>query len=157
MLSRQGTFVLSKIALLVLLSILVSFAFAGCSSGPPDKVLAKFSLALVDRDSDKAKRYCTDSFNSSYMTGIETMMGFMPAEYSIPGSEMPNASELAEMYEYTIDGDTARVWQPEMPWVKWVMVKKGASWKINDLDIDLAAMAQGMEDMGFDMSQMPQY
>jgi hypothetical protein len=147
----------SSAAILIALTILIGFTASGCSTGPPNKVVAKFSLAIMDRDATKAKRYCTDGFNNLYMAGVDQMMGYMPDTYTVADIDRPTVAEMANELEYTIDGNTAKVWYNEVPWVKYVLVKEGGSWKIDNLDLDMAGMIQEMGDMGFDTSQIPQH
>jgi len=149
-----------KSTLLLLLAILLVISMTSCSGGSPKDVVARYSLAVLNKDLDKAKKYCTDSFNSLYMNNTEAALQNMPSGIGADSGDIPTVSEMAEDLEESMDGDTARVWAREADWMVYVLKKEGGRWKIDSMD--MGKMMEGLQDMMKsnpemfkDMPQMP--
>lgn len=140
--------------LLAALLVTLGAVTVGCSTGPPDKVVAKFTMAIADRDLDKAKTFCTDRFANAYLTSIEAINQAMPPG-TMPGRNL-ELEDVRAGLQMTEEGDTARVWMTDVEFIKYVLVKEGGSWKIDSLDMDMEAMMDQLEEIGFEMPNIPQ-
>lgn len=140
--------------LLAVLVILLGTIAIGCSSGPPDKVVAKFTMAIADRDLDKAKTFCTERFANVYLTSMEAINQAMPPG-TMPGRNL-EIEDVRSGMQVSEDGDTAKVWMTDVEFIKYVLIKEGGSWKIDSLDMDMEAMMDQLEEIGFEMPDIPQ-
>ena len=118
-----------------------------CGGGSPEKVVARFAIAIMDKDMDKAKRCCTERFANVSLAGKDTELSMTP-DYKVSNDEKPKVSDLMAELESSIDGDTAKVWSSDAEFVKYVLVKEKGVWKIDGVDIDYSAMTEMMKDMG---------
>jgi hypothetical protein len=106
-------------------------------------------MAVMDGDMTKAKKYCTDTFNSTYLAGASAMEDMMPDL----GEDKPSKSDLLETLESEINGETARVWSSDAAFLVYELKKEAGGWKISGFD--MSAMMEGLGDMMGDMPGMP--
>jgi hypothetical protein len=149
--SSAGIFQLMLLAVLIVLAGAIA---TGCSTGPPDKVVAKFTMAIADRDLDKARSLCTDRFANVYLTSMDAIHEQIPPG-TMPGSGDLKLEDVRAGLMTSEEGDTAKVWMPEADFMKYVLVKEGSMWKIDAIEFDWEAMMDQMGNMGFDMSNLP--
>lgn len=108
-----------------------------CGGGPPDAVVARYWKAMTEGNFDRARNCCTESFGNEYVPTLEQMASFMPEDAMEEISKnMPSTREFREGLETSIDGNTARVWVTDAPFMKYVLVKQGVTWKIDSIDFD---------------------
>lgn len=108
-----------------------------CGGGPPDAVVARFMKAMTEGNYDRARSCCTESFGNEYVPTLEQMASFMPEEAMDKiGENVQSTREIRETLEYSIQGNTARVWATDVPFMKYVLVKQGVAWKIDSIDFD---------------------
>jgi hypothetical protein len=106
-------------------------------------------MAVMDGDMTKAKKYCTDTFNGTYLAGASAMEDMMPDL----GEDKPSKSDLLETLESEINGETARVWSSDAAFLVYELKKEAGGWKISGFD--MSAMMEGLGDVMGDMPGMP--
>jgi len=132
------------------LSLLCTALLPGCAGPSPDKVVAKFFNKVAEGDFTGARKFCTDKFNGTYLAGAE-MLGQMAGNIPDVDKKKTSVSEITEMLAVSIEGDTAKVWFKDFAFTKYVLVKQGSSWKIDDMEMDMGSMMDSLKDMGIPM------
>lgn len=128
------------------LALFILHGVSGCTGGSPDSVVENFYDAIFDQDFNRAKRYCTESFGNMYVTSLESAMSMIPEDITDdPAIENPYSRENLES---TVQGDTARVWHRDVPYMVIVLKKEGMSWKISSFDMDYSALGDMFQDIG---------
>ena len=139
-----------NLIVIFVLALLCTALLPGCAGPTPDKVVANYFSKIYDGDFTGAKKYCTDKFNNTYMAGADSMQQMM-ANMPDKGDKKLSISEIADMLTMSIEGDTAKVWARDFAFTKYVLVKQGSSWKIDDMEMDLGGMMDSLKDMGLNM------
>lgn len=101
---------------------IVAFSSAGCSApypSDPMEVFMSFSLALVDKDFDSAKNYCTQNYIDNEFNTAQSML-----------KTMANMSDQ-NSFQSSIDGDVVKIWASGQESIKVVLVNEKDKWKID--------------------------
>ncbi|MCX6645631.1 MAG: hypothetical protein NTY09_04640 [bacterium] len=131
--------------LLLLLASIFIVGVSGCAPQKPEMVVANFSVAIYEKNTDKAKRYCTQNFADTQLGDMEALSSIMPSNMGGTATSVPKASEIAEGLESTVSGATASVWATGADFMVYMLVKEGGTWKISSIDFNMpAGMPEGM-------------
>lgn len=146
---NRGGVIVAALSTMIMISLILSFV--GCAGGyprNPDAVVAEFINAAADGDFEKIESLMSEkhreSFNSVIWKEFEKIMK-MESD-STSGSDVKITTDDLE---YSIDGNTAKVWQKDFEFLRFEMVKEGGRWKVDDIDLDMSGMMKVIEDMGF--------
>ena len=112
---------------------------AGCASDSPEMVVAKFTLAIAQNDTTKAKNYCTESFGNTIAASMQAMSSMMPANTPGTADGEADPADFAENLVATVSGNTARVTMKDAEFFIYVLVKEGGKWKIDSFDVNMPA------------------
>ncbi len=116
----------------------------GCSSRTPEQTVAGFFQAIEDENYNKAKTYISNSMSEE--AGDEDDFREMSETPNPEMGENPWGNEANLVSEIT--GDTAKVWHKDFDGFRWILIKEGGQWKIDDVDLDLSGMMDALEDLG---------
>jgi hypothetical protein len=136
----------------MLLASIFIVGVSGCASQKPEMVVANFSVAIFEKDTNKAKRYCTQNFADNQLGAMEAALSMMPANMGGSATSVPKASEIAEGLESSVSGQTASVWATGVDFMVYMLVKEGGTWKISSIDFNMPegmpeSMPEGMPGM----------
>jgi len=111
----------------------------GClETWSPAKVMAHYAYAEEQMDTRSMQYFCTENFNNSVTASvrrskIDQYKSFI-GQYSF--STVSGPDDMIEWYEFSIDGDTAKVWLKNLPQLVYVMKKVNDEWRIDDIESD---------------------
>ena len=137
---HQGIICLISIALLSFLMVILVNGCGGSYPSTPDKVMIEFSKAYVNQDLKKAGNYCTSRFKSMpFFTIVDQALSAKVQSLGVKLSEDQRKviiewlNTRAGDYEYSIEGNTAKVWRGTK-FVTFLFVKEGGRWKLDGFD-----------------------
>jgi hypothetical protein len=150
--NRPNFKIYSNITLLMLLASIFIAGASGCAGQKPEMVVANFSVAIFEKNTDKAKRYCTQDFANNQLSAMEAALSMMPANMRGTATSVPKASEIAEGLTSSVSGQTASVWATGADYMVYMLIKEGGTWKISSIDFNMPegmpqGMPEGMPDM----------
>jgi len=120
----------------------------GCTNLPPEKVVAKFFIAVLNGETDKARNYCTDSFTRKYISSLSQMSAEMPQLSRLMREEKPSVSEIASELVCRIRGNEAQVWGRGAEFTRYLLIQVDGEWKLDDIEVDVEAAYKAIDDMG---------
>jgi len=137
----------------IIITLLLMPLIAGCASRTPEQTVSGFFTAIGDENYNKAKTFVS--------TRMKNEDGASDADYEamgestgMDGEEIPYTD--IENLVSEMDGENAIVWHKDFEAMKWVLVKEGGQWKIDDVDLDFGDMFEGLEDMMPEDFEMPE-
>ena len=129
---------------IVLLSLLALTCITGCSGKTPEQTVARFSNDVQDGHIGDIARSMTINYRDK-MTAE-----FIQFDEWIPLPEDEDVKFTADQFESQVSTSTAKVWHPDMAYVKWILIKENGHWKIDNMDVDTAAMQEAQDEVDDD-------
>jgi len=136
--SNHNSSLALRIVLLLALACLVAALISACGGGSPKRVLYEYTVAMMNKDLEKANSYCTPGYIGEVLQDTSGMaeLTTQPAGLPTPSEVIPSYSEFADHVTVSIVGKTAKV-SLNIEGVKiatWVMVQMPGGWKIDRVE-----------------------